>query len=224
MPPTEAPFVAVFDIETTDKIDRQPGRFREDKIAQLEISCASIFKVPSELCLHPGSAQRAIELGSMRTFWCDEDGENGMDAMVEMLLKAELIVGYNLAGFDWLVCKKYFGGDTEAFRSCLSKTHDIFSRVRDATVGKRWPKLDTLLELNCLGKKTADGLVAIQYWKDQERELLKEYCESDVRQCARLSLLTTLIVAEDVAPLDNFVFGSASALTAFRFSRCVLSL
>jgi hypothetical protein len=67
--------------------------------------------------------------------------------------------------------------------------------------------------------KTANGLEAIRMWYDGRRAELQEYCEGDVRQCAWLGLLTTLrtdgVRAE---PLENYVFGIASALAAARFS------
>lgn len=210
------PFVAIFDIETQDKISDMPGRFRDDKIARLQVSCASIICVDSELVLDPDDAERAIELATMHTFWRDGDQRNGMAAMIELLDRAEMIVGYNLFGFDYTVVKKYYRSRA-VFDAHRAKTHDIFSSLRDAT--GTWFKLDRLLELNGLGMKTADGLEAIAMWATGRREELREYCEGDVRQCARLGMLRSLDVdGVDGVRLPNYCFGIASALTALRFS------
>jgi len=151
----DAPFVAVWDIETTGKIQDMPGRFREDKIKLLEISCASIVKIPSALCFDPADRERAMEQSTTTTYWCDGEGQRSLDAMCNALKGAELIVGYNLASFDWLSTKKYFANQDD-FRTCCEKTLDAFSRIRDAT--GTWYKLDNLLKLNDLEAKTADGL------------------------------------------------------------------
>lgn len=208
-------YVAVWDIETTGKIEDQIGRFREDKIKLLEISCASIVKLPSELCLDPADRERAMEASVTRTYWADEDGENSMSAMCDALEGAEMIAGFNLCGFDYLVAKKYFSKPS-AYLQCRQKTHDPFSRIRDVT--STFFKLDSLLKLNGLATKTADGLIAIKWWHEQKRDLLREYCEVDTQQCARCCLLPHLELGAD-RRLDNHVFGLASALTSYRFSR-----
>jgi hypothetical protein len=210
----EAPYVAVFDVETKSKISDMPGRFREDKIKLLEISCASIVTIPSELCLDPSDRERAMEVSKTTTYWCDGEGANSMDAMCAALKGAELVVGYNVCGFDWLSAKKYFKNPDD-FRACCEKTLDVFSRIRDAT--GVWSKLDRLLEMNGLETKTADGLIAIQWWADGERTLLKQYCERDTQQCARLALLPELSLGAG-RMLSNYNFGVASALAALRAS------
>lgn len=210
----KAPYVAVFDIETQNKIQDMVGRFREDKIKRLEISCASIVTIPSELCLDPSDRERAMELSTTKTYWCDGKGMDSMDAMCSALKRAELVVGYNLAGFDWLSAKKYFASQDD-FKACCEKTLDVFSRIRDAT--GTWYKLDNLLKLNGLETKTADGLQAIVWWAEGERGLLKTYCEVDTQQCARLALISELELGAG-RRLSNYNFGVASALAALRKS------
>ena len=209
-----AHYVAIWDIETQNKIQDMPGRFREDKIKLLQISCASIVTIPSERCLDPSDRERAIELSTTKTYWCDGEGANSMDAMCKTLKGAELVVGYNLAGFDWLSTKKYFANQDD-FKCCCEKTLDVFSRIRDAT--GTWYKLDNLLSLNGLETKTADGLQAIQWWAEGERDLLKQYCEVDTQQCARLALLSELELGAG-RRLSNYNFGIASALAALRLN------
>ena len=210
----EAAYVAVWDIETQNRIDEMPGRYREDKIKLLPISCASVVKVPSELCLDPADRERAMELSTTVTYWVDGEGSRSMAAMCEVLLGADLVVGYNLAGFDWLSAKKYFA-NLDDYHRCCEKTLDVFSRIRDAT--GVWYKLDRLLSMNGLATKTADGLQAIAWWAENERKLLQEYCEVDTQQCARLALLPELELGAG-RKLSNYNFGIASALAALRAS------
>lgn len=210
----EPAYVAVWDIETQDKIEDMRGRFRDDKIKLLQISCASIVKIPSELCLDAKDREKAMEMSTTVTYWVDGQGPESLDAMCDVLIGAELIVGYNLCGFDWLSCKKYFRS-VEAFQRCCEKTLDVFSRIRDAT--GTWYKLDNLLKLNGLETKTADGLQAISWWKEQKRDILQEYCEVDTNQCARLALLPTLDLGAGRV-LCNYNFGVASALSSMRRS------
>lgn len=207
-------YAAVFDIETQDAIKSMPGSTRDEKIGKLQVSCASVLCLPAEFAADCATAERAVELGTMRTFWRDGERRTNMEALVRLLDGADLIVGYNLVGFDWAVMKKYYS-DQAMFERHRAKTHDIFARVRDAT--GIWYKLDRLLELNGLATKTSDGLQAIKMWEDGRRSELKEYCESDVRQCARLGLLSKLKTTCR-EPLPNYVFGIATALAATVFS------
>lgn len=210
------PYVAVFDLETQDAIASVLGSSRDEKVGRLQVSCGSVLCLPSEFVASPLQAERAMELSVMRTFWRDGERRNNMSALIRLLEGAELIVGYNLVGFDWIVMRKYYD-DYTMYERHRARTHDLFSRVRDAT--GVWFKLDRLLELNGFGLKTADGLQAIKMWADGRRAELQHYCECDVRQCARLGLLTTLNVgAVGGVPLDNYVFGIAAALVATHFS------
>lgn len=208
-------YVCCFDIETQNKITDMPGKFREDKIKLLDISCASIVKLPAELCLDPATRERAMEMATTTTYWIDGEGTQSMQAMCEALSGAELIVGYNLAGFDYLTTNKYFAQQDD-FRRCCEKTLDVFSRIRDAT--GTWYKLNSLLQLNGLAMKTADGLQAIEYWAEGKRDVLQEYCEVDTQQCTRLALLPTLQLGAG-RTLSNYNFGIATALISLRASR-----
>ena len=215
----DAPYVAFFDLETAERIDEMTGRYREDKVKQLTVSCASVLIVPSELCVDPKDREKAIEMGAMRTYWVDGEGSTSLQAMVDVLCRAELTCGYNVAGFDWPVLRKYFSSHT-ALQRCLARSHDIFSRVRDVT--SVWYKLDRLLTVNGLETKTADGLMAIQWWKAGNREDLQLYCECDVRQMARLALLPSLDLGGGNS-LPNHVHGVAAALASVRASDALQS-
>jgi hypothetical protein len=222
MPTTTAssddePFVVVWDIETQNKISDMPGDNREEQVRNLEVSCLSFLKIPSAAILAgPEEALRAVEDAPMRTLWRDED-EKGVGPFYELLKafdEAEVIVSYNGLGFDHPVMYKHCNPRrTEAH---LFKVHDAFARLRDHT--GVWFKLDNLLKANGMETKTANGLLAIEWWAEGERELLRLYCEQDVRALARMVCLPQLTLPRINTVSRNYVFGVASALAACRAS------
>ncbi len=214
----EEPFVVVWDIETQNKISDMPGDNREEQVRNLEVSCLSFLKIPSAAILAgPEEALRAVEEAPMRTLWRDED-DKGVGPFHELLQafdEAEIIVSYNGLGFDHPVLFKHCKQRrTEAH---LFKVHDVFARLRDHT--SIWFKLDNLLKANGMETKTANGLLAIQWWAEGRRDELKEYCEQDVRALARMICLPQLTLPRINAIAPNYVFGIASALAAYRASK-----
>ena len=100
--------------------------------------------------------------------------ENEMLAFENLLKKTDLIIGFNIDHFDLPVLQKYLSVD-------LSKipTLDIMNEVVD-TMGHR-VSLDDLL-VNTLGqKKSANGFLAVDYWRQGRMDELKKYCLDDVR-------------------------------------------
>jgi hypothetical protein len=81
-----------------------------------------------------------------------------------------------------------------------------------------WYKLDDLLKANALETKTANGLQAIEWWAQQERDLLQEYCECDVRALAGLVCLPVIQLPKLHITAPNYIFGVTSALAARRAS------
>jgi len=211
------PFVVVFDIETQDIIKNMPGDSRDEQVRNLEVSCLSFVKIPSAAILAGSKeALRAVEEAPMVTLWRDED-EKAVGPFFELLKafdEAELIVSYNGLGFDHPVLFKHC--KPKRTERHLFKVHDVFARLRDHTT--IWFKLDNLLKTNGMETKTANGLIAIQWWAEGERDLLKEYCEQDVRALARMICLPELKLPRINATAPNFVFGVASALAARRAS------
>ena len=213
----ETPFVVVFDIETQHRISDMPGDNRDEQVRNLEVSCLSFVKIPSAAILAgPKEALRAVEEAPMVTLWRDED-EKAVGPFFELLKafdEAELIVSYNGLGFDHPVLFKHC--KPKRTERHLFKVHDVFARLRDHTT--IWFKLDNLLKENGMETKTANGLIAIQWWAEGERELLRIYCEQDVRALARMICLPELKLPRINATAPNFVFGVASALAARRAS------
>ena len=168
----------IFDIETQNKINDMAGVDRVSKVKMLEVSCLSYLVVNSDEVL--ASSERAaavVDAAEMQTLWRDD--ETDPDGPFEPLLKAfdeaEVIASYNGLGFDHLVMTKYYQRNTRRFQGHVCKSHDAFARLRDAT--ELWYKLDALLKENKIPTKTANGLLAIEWWANGEREKLREYCE-----------------------------------------------
>lgn len=136
------PYVAVFDIETTATFNEVPGNSRDSKSDALPVSCASVLCVSSSLASDPERTEEAIEKGKMVTFWRDVQGKPGMHKLVEVLEGAELIVGYNILGFDFPVIKKHYKNKSQ-YRDHLLKSLDVFFRVKE--ISGYWPKLDLSL-------------------------------------------------------------------------------
>ncbi|MBI5815537.1 MAG: DEAD/DEAH box helicase [Nitrospinae bacterium] len=100
--------------------------------------------------------------------------EKDAAALVEKLLSADLVVGFNHVKFDYGVLAAYT--DIELAREV--KSFDILLDVH-TRLGFRL-SLDHLATAT-LGKgKTADGLQSLKWWAEGKHEQVAEYCEGDV--------------------------------------------
>ena len=95
-------------------------------------------------------------------------------ALVERLRAAELVIGFNLLGFDYEVLKGY---RDVAFDTV--PTLDIMFELQDR-LGFR-PKLDSVVQATLGVGKSADGLQALVWWKEGRLDLIEKYCTDDVR-------------------------------------------
>ena len=213
---TMGSYVVFFDLETQNKIEDQVGRFREDRTRNLSVSCGCSLRVDSDLILQ-GKEEQALSQAVASTYWID--GADGMEGLLEEFDGAELIVSYNGLQFDHLVLSQYYENDRGRELSHTFKAHDVFRRIIDSQ-SRRWPKLDKLLLLNGFAPKTANGLVAIQWWASGNRRDLEAYCKSDVLLMAKLALKRDGIELDGGEPLKapSSLVGVAPALAARRFS------
>ena len=100
--------------------------------------------------------------------------ESEMPALENLLKKTDLIIGFNINHFDLPVLQKYLSID-------LSKipTLDIMDEVVNTM--RHRVSLDDLV-INTLGKrKSASGLLAVDYFRQGRIDELKKYCLDDVR-------------------------------------------
>ena len=84
MEETDAAYVLVWDIETQDLIKNMTGSTQQDRIRNLEVSCLSALRIPSDPLLNWETAQQAVEDAPMRTWWRDVD-EDGKGPFAEFL-------------------------------------------------------------------------------------------------------------------------------------------
>lgn len=100
--------------------------------------------------------------------------EADADALVEKLLSADLVVGFNHIQFDYGVMRGY----TDIDLAAETRSFDIMKDV--------WSRLGHRLSLGALATatlgrgKTADGLQSLIWWADGEREKVADYCQVDV--------------------------------------------
>ena len=219
-------YVLVFDLETQNLTTEVPGRYRDEKIMNLEISCGCGVQLPLELCRDPNDRHLAFELRKEHTVWFDstEPGKRIEDLLV-LMDHAHLIVAYNQFGFDCCVLKKYYTS-MDRFYLHLQKQLDVFAGVRGALTSERWPKLDWLLAQNRLEAKEASGVEAVSWFKTGTPEALaklESYCLADTNLLCKLSLLHELNIGRGDRPLPNYCFGIASAIAARDRSLALMS-
>lgn len=98
------------------------------------------------------------------------------DKMGELvgLCKDRLLIGYNLVGFDLPIMEKYGLPPV--------KDLDVFDLMLDIhnVSGWKYVKLDKIASATLGAGKSADGLMAVEWWKQGEVQKIIEYCLKDV--------------------------------------------
>lgn len=141
----------VLDIETQNLFSDVGGK---ENLIKLSLSVAGVFSYADNAFL---------------TFT-----ESEMPAFENLLKKTDLIVGFNINHFDLPILQKYLSADLKKIPA-LDIMNEVVSKM-----GHR-VSLDDLVS-NTLGKrKSANGLMAVQYWREGRMDELKKYCLDDVR-------------------------------------------
>ena len=143
----------ILDVETKKTFDEVGGFFPD----RLEVSFVGV-----------NIRQQFGEVGEMKGFF-----EDDLPELFPLLEKADVLVGYNIDGFDMPSLAPYYTGDIESF-----PTLDIMDRIKDS-FGHRI-KLDSVAKETLGVGKIGDGLDAIKYYQNQQFEKLKKYCLQDV--------------------------------------------
>lgn len=99
---------------------------------------------------------------------------NELSELWPIIEKADALVGYNSNHFDIPLLNKYYPGDLTQIKSI-----DILEAIKNS-LGRRL-RLDTIAEATIGTKKSADGLAAVRWWREGKIDLIKKYCEQDVR-------------------------------------------
>ncbi len=91
-----------------------------------------------------------------------------------ILERADVLIGFNSDAFDIPLLNRYYPGDLSHMRSL-----DLMVEVQKI-LGRRI-RLQALAEATLGRGKSGDGLMAGDWWKNGEKEKVREYCIDDVR-------------------------------------------
>lgn len=143
-------FVA-FDLETKNTFDEVGGRANMHK---LEVSVAVSY--------------------NSRTDTYTTYREDELAGLVEELKETELVVGYNIVGFDYPVLQSYTDFDLYQLPTMdvmLSLEHSLGYRIG----------LDKVAAATLGTGKSGHGLQAIEWYRNGQWDLLIKYCRQDVK-------------------------------------------
>lgn len=99
--------------------------------------------------------------------------EKDLPKLFNRLEKSGRIIGYNNVGFDIPVLNQYYAGDLLKLPQL-----DMLAKINDS-LGYRI-KLDDVAAATIGTKKSAHGLLAVQWWKEGKIQDIIDYCKQDV--------------------------------------------
>ncbi len=99
--------------------------------------------------------------------------QEDLPAMFERLKEAELVIGFNSSRFDYAVLQPFAGYDLRSL-----PTLDMLVEVKKRLSYR--VSLDNLARATLNAPKSADGLQALQWWKEGNLASIAEYCRKDV--------------------------------------------
>ncbi|BBD09462.1 DEAD/DEAH box helicase [Desulfovibrio ferrophilus] len=147
---TENGRYGVFDLETQRSAAEVGGWHKAYKMG---VSCACLFDSAT---------------GETRAYLEEEVPE-----LIEDLQALPLVIGFNIKRFDYTVLKGYSRFDFKTL-----PTLDLLQRVHER-LGYRL-SLDHLAQTTLGAKKSADGLQALEWWKQGRIDDIVKYCKQDV--------------------------------------------
>ena len=100
--------------------------------------------------------------------------EKDVDQLIEHLQSADLIVGFNIVGFDYSVLRGYTNFDFRQLNT-LDIIKEVYAYLRYRV------SLDALATATLNSPKSADGLQALQWFKEGRMDLIEKYCSQDVK-------------------------------------------
>ena len=148
--PDQGPRLVVFDLETQRSAQEVGGW---DKAHLMRLSLGVVWD---------SHQQRFV------TYF-----EKDVEALVAHLQSADLVIGFNILGFDYSVLRGYTNFNFQQLNT-LDMLRDIYAHLRYRV------SLDALGRATLDVAKSADGLQALQWFKTGQTELLEAYCRKDV--------------------------------------------
>lgn len=100
--------------------------------------------------------------------------EQELPRLWPLLEHADVVIGYNIKGFDFPVLNEYYAGDLLKLPII-----DIMDEIKNV-LGFR-VKLDAVAQGTLGIGKSGSGLMAVEYFKNGQWDLLQRYCLDDVR-------------------------------------------
>lgn len=122
--------------------------------ATLKVTCVSLYEYETD-------AYRSFDEHELPQLW-------------PILEKAGLLIGYNSEYFDLPVLNNNYAGDLSRIPHL-----DLLKAIKESS-GMRF-KLNDIAKATLNMEKSADGLQAMQWYKEGRIDLIKKYCEQDVR-------------------------------------------
>jgi DEAD/DEAH box helicase domain-containing protein len=101
--------------------------------------------------------------------------EDLAQSLIDTILDADRIIGFNLIRFDYVVLKPY---GIALSAPLFDKTTDLLKDIYQA-LGFR-VSLDNLASASLQTSKSADGLQAVAWYKEGKIDEIFKYCEKDV--------------------------------------------
>ena len=123
-------------------------------LSTMKVTVVSIYEYES-------NAYRSFEESELPQLW-------------PILEHAERLIGFNSEHFDIPILNRYYAGDLTKFPSL-----DILKVIKQTT-GNRY-KLNDIAKATLQIEKSADGLQAMEWFKEGKMDLIKKYCEQDVK-------------------------------------------
>jgi len=139
------------DLETQNLFQDVGGR---ENISKLRVACAVTW---------------STERNDFHVYW-----ESDVPVLLQELISARNIVGFNLRGFDYLVLQPY----TPEVNLASLPTLDLMLDLQNI-LGFRI-SLDSIAGSTLNTTKTADGVQSVQWFRSGELDKVSEYCKADV--------------------------------------------
>jgi hypothetical protein len=100
--------------------------------------------------------------------------EQDVDDLIKELMRADLVVGFNIVNFDYEVLSRYSPLDLR-----MTPTLDLMIELT-SKLGHRL-SLESLAKASLGAPKMADGEIALRWWKEGKLLEIAEYCCYDVK-------------------------------------------
>jgi DEAD/DEAH box helicase domain-containing protein len=149
--------IIVFDLETQNLFEDVGGR---TNIAALKVSCAVTWSSVKN---------------DFTVYW-----EKDIPALVAELKSADRVVGFNIKSFDYEVLRPYVPNERLQFLLTLDILDDLFRALSFRV------RLDSVARATLGETKSADGVQAVEWWRQGKLDLLAEYCKMDVEVTRRI--------------------------------------